>query len=69
MAHAPGEAEYLRSIRNVAKRDYARAYADHLAFPEIIPEPSDPDRAALSYMAAQAVRLTLAGLHKAADRG
>ena len=48
---------YVRGIRNKAKRDYAERYLAWLLNGEEGPE---PDSTGLSYMGAQAVRLTLA---------
>ena len=52
-----GESDYLRSIRNPAKRDYAKRYL------EALKAGTDPDAVGhsseLSYMAAQAVRMRL----------
>jgi hypothetical protein len=53
-------AAYIRSIRNPLKRQYAEAFARYLASGEEGPE---PDRGALSYMGAQAVRLRLYDLN------
>ena len=49
--------EYIHSIRNAAKRTYAESYAKFLDAGE--PEGQEPARDKLSYMGAQAVRLSL----------
>ena len=53
---------YIRSLRNPAKRDYAARY---LAWLERQDGP-EPERGQISYMAAQAVRLTLDSYQNAA---
>ncbi len=50
---------YVRSCRNREKRAYALAYLAHLIAPDRWPVPSTACYA-LSYMGAQAVRLSLA---------
>ena len=47
--------EYVRRIRNKAKKAYAEAWLDHVW--KRAPEPDRPPE--LSFMAAQAVRLTI----------
>lgn len=47
---------YLRRIKNVRKRDYARVYLDYL----LTACATEPARGELSAMAAQAVRIELA---------
>ena len=55
----PALTRYARSCRNRVKRQYAEDYADYLdGFTE--QEPSRPET--LSYMGAQAVRLSLADI-------
>lgn len=53
----PTAEAYIRGIRNAAKRAYAEAYARHMRH-----EGPEPERGALSYMAAQAVRIQLTSL-------
>lgn len=49
--------KYIRSIRNAAKRAYAEQYLKWYTNP---PTEAEPDRGALSYMGAQAVRINIA---------
>lgn len=56
----PREAfRYIVRIRNEKKRNYAWAYARHLYAGE-----AEPHNHSLSYMGAQAVRLTLHEIHR-----
>lgn len=56
----PAAHEYIRSIRNPTKKLYARRYDAWLCAGAVGPE---PERGTLSYMAAQAVRITLHQIH------
>jgi hypothetical protein len=53
---------YVRCLRNEKKHDYALRYLAWRMFPHLHNEPDSPT--GLSYMAAQAVRMTLTELLK-----
>lgn len=48
---------YIGRIRNAAKRDYARRYVSYISQAAL--EGPEPERGELSYMGAQAVRMSL----------
>ena len=56
---------YVNSVRNPAKRDYARAYLAWLILDDDATPP--PDRGTVSYMAAQGVRMQLRDLYAQPD--
>ena len=57
-------ASYIKSLRSAAKRDYAEAFDVYYRNGSIGPE---PERGALSAMAAQAVRLNIYDFYKEAQ--
>jgi hypothetical protein len=54
--------KYINDIRNVAKKEYARAYFDWVMDGRKGHNGPEWDRAKLSYMAAQAVRVNIDAL-------
>ena len=54
--------KYIRSIRNIAKRAYAKNFAEWLSAGE--PEGKEPETGNLSYMGAQSVRMQLRELNR-----